>query len=58
MIVPEFTNYLVVFMQGFTAPPPHFTKKMLLNNISSVITMVMFTDIYVFHFSIIVSVDP
>jgi len=33
-------------------------KKTLLKNISSVMTVVLFTDICVFHFFILVSVDP
>jgi hypothetical protein len=39
-------------------PPPsyHFITKMLLKNISSIITMVISTNIFKFHFSILVSV--
>jgi len=36
----------------------HGTKKLKLKNISSVISVVVFTDICVFHFSILVSADP
>jgi hypothetical protein len=38
--------------------PIYFIKKMLLKNISSVITVVIFTDICVWCFSILMAVDP
>jgi hypothetical protein len=38
--------------------PHYFVKKMLLKNISSEISVVVLTGICVFHFSILVSVDP
>jgi len=38
--------------------PIYFVKRTLLKNINSVISVRVFTDICVFHFSILVSVDP
>jgi len=38
--------------------PHYFSKKTLLRIISSIITVVVFSDICVFYFSILMSVDP
>jgi hypothetical protein len=57
----SFCSFIKLPYVKSTPPPLHpnyFIKKMPLKNISSVITVVVFTYICVFYFSMLVSVNP